>query len=128
MRSVRTLIAVLALAGAVAATAAFHPAGAPVVKVSTPFAGPKVNGGTVTMTMDGGRITLTLSDEVKDPKTPDPHWLVVDRKGQTYLLDRLTIKDDKFNQTITLPSYIKDVVRVQIYCAWAVANLGEASF
>ena len=129
MRSVRMLVAALAVAGAVATTAAFRPVdGAPVVKVSKPFAGPKVNGGTVTMTVDAGKITLQLSAEVADPKTPDPHWLVVDGKGRTYLLDRLTIKDDKFNRTITVPSYVKDVASVQIYCAWAVANLGEASF
>ena len=29
---------------------------------------------------------------------------------------------------ITLPSYIKNVAKVQIYCAWAEAVLGEASF
>lgn len=130
MRSLRMLVAALAVAGAVAATAAFRPAAeeAPVVKVSKPFAGPKVNGGTVTMTMDAGKITLQLSPDVVDPKTPDPHWLVVDSKGKTYLLDRLTIKDDKFNRSITVPEYVKDVASVQIYCAWAVANLGEAKF
>jgi hypothetical protein len=123
------LVAALAVAGAVAMTAAFRPVDhAPVVKVSKPFAGPKVSGGTVAMTMDAGKITLQLSADVADPKTPDPHWLVVDSKGKTYVLDRLTIKDDKFNRTITVPSYVRDVVRVQIYCAWAVANLGEASF
>lgn len=129
MRSIRSLVALMALVGVVGATAAFTAApGKAVVKVSSAFAGPKVNGGNVTMTVDAGRITLTLSDDVKDPKTPDPHWLVVDKKGQTYILDRLTIKDDKFNKTITVPAYIKDVAKVQVYCAWAVANLGEASF
>jgi hypothetical protein len=43
-------------------------------------------------------------------------------------LQRLVIKDDKYNQTITLPAYIKDVAKVQIWCAWAEALLGEASF
>jgi len=108
------------------ATAAAAPK--PVVRVSTPFSGAKVNGGTVSMTMESGRITLTLSDEVVDPKTPDPHWKVVDGKGRTYLLDKLTIKGDKLNKTITLPDYIKDVKKVVIYCAWAEADLGEASF
>lgn len=101
---------------------------APIVKVSKPFAGAKVNGGNVTMKVDAGKITLTLSPEVKDPKTPDPHWQVVDSKGRSYLLDRMTIKDDKLNQSITLPDYIKDVQKVVIYCAWAEANLGEAAF
>lgn len=128
MRSARSWFAVLALVGAVAVSAAFRPAPEPVVKVSSTFSGSKVNGGNVTMRIDGGKITLTLSSDVKDPKTPDAHWQVIDKKGQVYLLDRMTIKDDKLTQTITLPAYIKDVAKVQIFCAWAVANLGEASF
>ena len=119
------LYSAVLLVGALATAAA---APKPAVKVSKPFAGAKVNGGTVSMTMDMGHITLTLSDEVQDPKTPDPHWQVVDGKGRSYLLDKLTIKGDKFNRTITLPDYIKDVQKVVIYCAWAEANLGEAAF
>jgi hypothetical protein len=113
---------------AVLTTAAASPNHAPVVRVSKAFAGAKVNGGNVTMTIDGGKTVLTLSEEVKDPKTPDAHWQVVDGKGKVYLLDRMTIKDDKLNRTITLPEYVKDVQKVVIYCAWAEANLGEASF
>ena len=30
--------------------------------------------------------------------------------------------------SITLPAYVKDVAKVQIYCAWAEAVLGEARF
>jgi hypothetical protein len=93
-------------------------------QVSKPFAGAKVNGGTVTMT---GR-TLTLSDDFKVPDTPDPHWQVVDSKGNTYLLQRLGIKGDKVNKSITLPAYVPDVAKVQIYCAWAEALLGETTF
>jgi hypothetical protein len=83
-----------------------------------------VNGGTVTMT---GR-TLTVSDDFKVPDTPDPHWQVIDSKGNTYLLQRLGIKGDKVNRSITLPAYVKDVAKVQVYCAWAEAVLGEATF
>ena len=108
--------------------AAARPAHPPIVRVSKPFAGAKVNGGTVMMEMDNGRIVLTLSDEVKDPKTPDAHWQIVDSKGQTYLLDRMTVKEDRLNRKITLPDYVKSVSKVVIYCAWAEANLGEASF
>ena len=111
---------------AVLTTAATKPA--PIVRVSKAFAGAKVNGGNVTMRDDGGKITLTLSPEVKDPKTPDAHWQVVDSKGRVYLLDRMTVKDDKLNGSIVLPEYVKDVQKVVIYCAWAEANLGEASF
>lgn len=101
---------------------------APIVKVSRPFAGAKVNGGNVTMRDDGGKIVLTLSPDVKDPKTPDAHWQVTDGKGRVYLLDRMTIKEDRLNSSITLPDYVKDVQKVVIYCAWAEANLGEAAF
>jgi hypothetical protein len=45
-------------------------------------------------------------------------------------LDRLKIKSlpDSFKKEITLPAYVKDVVKVQIWCSFAEANLGEASF
>jgi hypothetical protein len=93
-------------------------------RVSKPFAGAKVNGGTVTMT---GR-TLTVSQDFKVPDTPDPHWQVIDSQGNTYLLQRLGIKGDKVNTSITLPAFVKDVAKVQIYCAWAEAVLGETTF
>lgn len=101
---------------------------ATVDKISKPFAGAKVNGGNVTMHEMGGKITLTLSADVKDPKTPDAHWQIVDSKGRVYLLNKMTVKEDRLNMTITLPDYIKDVQKVVIYCAWAEANLGEAAF
>ena len=101
---------------------------------SRPFSGAKVNGGTVTHTTTDGKDVLTLSDDFKVPDTPDPHWQVVDSKGNTYLLQRLGVKSlgglvkDRVNMSITLPAYIKDVAKVQIYCAWAEAVLGEAPF
>jgi hypothetical protein len=102
--------------------------------VSKPFSGAKVNGGTVTHSVKDGKIVLTLSDDFKVPDTPDPHWQIVDSKGNTYLLQRLGVKalgglvKDRVNTSITLPDYIKDVAKVQIYCAWAEAVLGEAPF
>jgi hypothetical protein len=101
---------------------------------SKPFSGAKVNGGTVTHSMKDGKHVLTLSDDFKVPDTPDPHWQVVDSKGRVYLLQRLNVKSfgglvkDKLNMSITLPSYIQDVAKVQIYCAWAEAVLGETTF
>jgi hypothetical protein len=103
-------------------------------QTSKPFAGGKVNGGTVTHSTKDGKDVLTLSDDFKVPDTPDPHWQVVDSKGNTYLLQRLGAKSlgglakDRINMSITLPAYIKDVAKVQIYCAWAEAVLGEAPF
>ena len=101
---------------------------------SKPFSGAKVNAGTVTHSVKDGKNVLTLSDDFKVPDTPDPHWQVVDSMGNTYLLQRLGVKSlgglvkDKVNTSITLPAYVKDVAKVQIYCAWAEAVLGEAPF
>jgi len=103
-------------------------------QTSRPFSGAKVNGGTVTTSVKNGKIVLTLSDDFKSPDTPDPHWQVVDGKGQVFLLQRLGVKSlgglakDRVNMSITLPDYVKDVAAVQIYCSWAEAVLGEARF
>ena len=103
-------------------------------QTSTPFAGAKVNGGTVTHSTKDGKHVLTLSSDFQVPDTPDPHWQVVDSNGNVFLLQRLPVKSlgglakDRINTSITRPAYIKDVVKVQIYCAWAEALLGEASF
>ena len=101
---------------------------------SRPFSGAKVNGGTVTATMKDGKHVLTLSSDFQVPDTPDPHWQVVDSRGNVYLLQRLGVKalgglkSDRINRSIELPAYIADVASVQIWCAWAEALLGEASF
>jgi hypothetical protein len=92
------------------------------------FSGAKVNAGTVTHSMQGGKNVLTLSSDFQVPDTPDPHWQVVDANGTVHLLQRLGIKGDKVNTAITLPAYVKDVAKVQIYCAWAETVLGEAAF
>lgn len=92
------------------------------------FSGVKVNGGTVTHSKDGGKNVLSLSDDFKVPDTPDPHWQVVDSKGNVYLLNRLQAKNGKYNKSIVVPAYVPDVVKVQIWCAFAETLLGEASF
>lgn len=103
-------------------------------QTSTPFAGAKVNGGTVTQSVKDGKRVLTLSADFQVPATPDPHWQVIDARGAVYLLQRLPVKNlaglarDRVNTSITLPAYIGDVAKVQIYCSWAEAVLGEASF
>jgi hypothetical protein len=103
-------------------------------RTSKPFAGAKVNAGTVTFSVKDGKTVLTLSDDFKVPDTPDPHWQVVDSKGAVFLLQRLGVKSlgglakDRVNMSITLPAYVKDVARVQIYCAWAEVVLGETTF
>jgi hypothetical protein len=95
---------------------------------SSRFEGAKANKGTVTHAAQNGKNILTLSDDFKAPDTPAPHWQVVDSKGHAYLLNRLVIKGDKFNKSVTLPDYIQDVAKVQIWCSWAEVVLGEARF
>ena len=95
------------------------------------FQGPKANKGHVTHSTRDGKSVFTLSDDFVVPDTPDPHWQVVDSDGQVYLLDKLKKKallGDKYQKEIVLPSYVKNVKKVVIWCAWAEANLGEASF
>jgi hypothetical protein len=99
---------------------------------SSKFAGPKANTGTVTHSTKNGKSVLTLSDDFVVPDTPDPHWQVVTSDGAVFLLDKVKVKNpgggDKVKREITLPPYVKDVAKVQIYCAWAETVLGEASF
>jgi len=102
---------------------------------SMPFKGAKANTGYVMHDVVNGKNVLTLSDDFIAPQTPDPHWQVVDGKGRVYLLDRLAIKmndkgdkPDKEKRSITLPDYITDVAKVQMWCAWAETVLGEAQF
>ena len=127
----RLFVAMLALVG----FAAFAGTVQAQTHTSKRFSGAKVNEGTVTHKKDGSKNILELSADFKVPDTPDPHWQVVDSKGQVFLLQRLGVKNgllgvtgDRINRQITLPAYIKDVAKVQIYCAWAEAVLGETTF
>jgi len=98
---------------------------------SSPFQGPKANKGTVTHSTKDGKSVLTLSDDFVVPDTPDPHWQVVDSDGNVYLLDKLKTKafvGTNYKKEIVLPKYVKNVAKVQIWCAFAEVNLGEASF
>jgi hypothetical protein len=95
---------------------------------SGPFQGAKANKGFVTHTTVNGKSTLTLSDDFVPPQTPDPHWQVVASNGKTYLLERLMIKGDKMNKAIVVPAYVPDIAKVQMWCAFAETNLGEAAF
>jgi len=125
-RSVRSLMAlsVLVAAASLFASSALAADG----HTTRPFKGVKVNGGTVTHSRSNPANVLTLSDDFVVPDTPAPHWQVVDSRGNTYLLQRLMIKGDKLNKSITVPSYVHDIAKVQIWCAFAETLLGEASF
>src|SRR5882724_8044872 len=98
---------------------------------SSQFQGPKANKGNVTHSIKDGKSVLTLSDEFVVPDTPDPHWQVVDSDGNVYLLDKLKTKafiGTNYKKEIVLPSYVKNVKKVVIWCAFAEVNLGEATF
>jgi hypothetical protein len=114
----------LFLAMAILAVAAF----AETPHTSSPFQGPKANKGTVMHSRSGAQSILTLSDDFVVPDTPDPHWQVVDSKGKIYRLQALKVKEGLSNKQITLPSFVPNVAKVQIWCAFAETLLGEASF
>ena len=130
LKKMTTLAAAAMLAVALGAGSA-----AAQTHTSKPFTGAKVNGGTVTHSIENGKQVLTLSDDFQVPDTPDPHWQIIDTKGQVFLLQRLKAKGavaglagDRINKSIVLPAYIKDIAKVQIWCAWAEVVLGETAF
>ena len=99
---------------------------------STQFQGPKANTGTVTHYVENGKSMLAVSNDFKVPDTPAPTWRVVDSNGNIYTLDAFKIKGtlgtNAEKREVEVPSYVKDIVKVQVYCAWAQVLLGEASF
>jgi hypothetical protein len=121
-------VALVASALGLGASSAFAQSG---THTSSQFQGPKANKGTVTHSIKDGKSILTLSDDFVVPDTPDPHWQVVDSDGNVYQLDKLKTKaliGSNYKKEIVLPSYVKNVAKVQIWCAFAEVNLGEASF
>jgi len=98
-------------------------------QTSSMFQGPKANTGTVTHTVENGKSILRVSADFKVPDTPAPTWRVVDSKGNIYTLDAFKIKSgNNEKREVMVPSYVHDIVKVQVYCAWAEVLLGEASF
>ena len=56
---------------------------------------------------------------------------MVDSDGNVYLLVKLQTKaliGSNYKKEIVVPKYVKNVAKVQIWCAFAEVNLGEASF
>jgi hypothetical protein len=91
------------------------------------FQGPKANTGTAIHTTEGGKSVLRVSKDFTVPDTPAPTWRVVDSKGNVHTLDAFKIKGGE-KREITVPAYVGDIAKVQVYCAWAEILLGEASF
>jgi len=125
--SIRMFLAAMVATVLISAVSAF----AADMHTSSQFQGPKANKGTVTHSVRDGKSILTLSDDFVVPDTPDPHWQLVDSDGNVYLVDKLKTKafiGTNYKKEIVVPSYVKNVAKVQIWCAFAEVNLGEASF
>ena len=97
------------------------------VHTSSQFQGRKANTGTVMHTYESGKSILRVSQDFKVPDTPAPTWRVVDSKGNIYTLDAFKIKGGE-KREVNVPSYIHDIAKVQVYCAFAEVLLGEAGF
>lgn len=95
--------------------------------MSSGFAGPKANTGTVSHTYENGKSILRVSTDFKVPDTPAPTWRIVDSKGTIYTLDAFKIKGGEKRQ-VNVPGFVHDIAKVQVYCAWAELLLGEANF
>jgi hypothetical protein len=121
------LMSVFALAAMFTAASASFAANGP--QTSSKFEGPKANTGTVTYSVENGKNILRVSADFKVPDTPAPTWRVIDSKGNVYTLDAFKIKAGRGEKReVVVPSYVHDIVKVQVYCAWAEILLGEASF
>lgn len=98
-------------------------------QTSSKFQGPKANTGTVTYSVENGKNILRVSADFKVPDTPAPTWRAVDAKGNIYTLDAFKVKaGNGEKREVMVPAYVHDIVKVQVYCAWAEVLLGEASF
>jgi hypothetical protein len=125
MKQLNRLLSVFALAALLAVSAVW--AASMDTHTSSMFQGPKANTGAVSHSIENGKSILRVSSDFKVPDTPAPTWRVVDSNGAIYTLDAFKIKGGE-KREIEVPSYISNIARVQVYCAWAQVLLGEASF
>jgi hypothetical protein len=117
---------ILTTCAALAATATFALAEHP-EHTTGKFEGAKANKGHATHSTHDGRSVLKVSDDFVIPDTPAPSWQVVDSKGNTYLLNQMKIKGGT-NRKVTVPAYVQDIAKVQVWCSFAEVLLGEAKF
>lgn len=122
-KTIQTALLALLATALLAATASAQ------MHTSSQFQGPKANTGTVGHSIENGKSILRASADFKVPDTPAPTWRIVDSQGNIYTLDAFKIKGGSHEKReIEVPSYIHDIAKVQVYCAWAEVLLGEASF
>ena len=121
MLSVFTLVAAL-----VTASVSFA-GNAP--QTTSRFEGSKANTGTAMYSVENGKRILRVSADFKVPDTPAPTWRVIDSKGNIYTLDAFKVKAGSGEKReVMVPAYVRDIVKVQVYCAWAEVILGQAGF
>ena len=123
MQHLNRLLCVFALLAVVAS--AVDKDGA--VHNTSAFQGNVVNSGTAAHFYQNGKSMLRVSDDFKVPNTPAPTWRVIDSKGVVYTLDAFKIKGGEKRQVV-VPSFVSNIAKVQVYCAFAEVVLGEASF
>lgn len=121
------LISAFALSALMIAASVTFAANKADVHTTAGFRGPKANTGTAMHTYENGKSILRVSDDFKVPDTPAPTWRVIDSKGVIYTLDAFKIKGGE-KRMVAVPSYVNNIAKVQVYCAWAEVILGEAPF
>lgn len=125
MKSITRILSVLALIAVLGVTASLASDRGP--HMSSMFHGPKANTGTVSHVIENGKSILRVSPDFKVPDTPAPTWRVVDSNGAIYTLDAFKIKGGE-KREVEVPSYVPNIAKVEVYCAFAQVLLGEASF
>ena len=126
MKQLNRLMYLFALSALSVASVSFAANKADVHTTST-FQGAKANTGTALHTFENGKSILRVSPDFRVPDTPAPTWRIVDSKGTVYTLDAFKIKGGE-KREVSVPAYVKDIAKVQVYCAWAEVLLGESSF
>ena len=116
----RAFSLLLALAGG-------SPAADKSMHTTSMFQGPKANTGTAVHVIENGKSILRVSQDFRVPDTPAPTWRIVDSGGNIYTLDAFKVKGGE-KREVVVPSYVPNIAKVQVYCAWAQVLLGEASF
>lgn len=127
MKQMNRMMSIFALAGLLVTAGVTFAAGTGDAHTTSTFHGPKANTGMAIHTYENGKSILRVSSDFKVPDTPAPTWRVVDTSGNIYTLDAFKIKGGEKRQ-IVVPSYVPNIAKVQVYCAFAEVLLGESSF
>jgi hypothetical protein len=121
------MLSIFALVAALVTASVSFAGNAP--QMTSKFEGPKANTGTAMFSVENGKRILRVSADFKVPDTPAPTWRVIDSKGNIYTLDAFKVKAGSGEKReVMVPAYVHDIVKVQVYCAWAEVILGQAGF